>query len=150
MHHMDVNQTYGEKAWLQLQKNAASIIEQFLEAAPHKASAVLPPSKTIKVRRNTHARHYWRRGDRLISDIVLWTPLHGRAKAGRPAWTYIHQLCADTGYSLKNLPGVMDNRDGWREKAREIHASVMTWWWYYLPTPLLGQDMTQGQFLSGV
>ena len=23
-------------------------------------------------------------------------------------------------------------------------------WWYYLPTPPLGQDMTQGQFLSGV
>ena len=22
--------------------------------------------------------------------------------------------------------------------------------WYYLPTPPLGQDMTQGQFLSGV
>ena len=25
-----------------------------------------------------------------------------------------------------------------------------TIWWYYLPTPPLGQDMTQGQFLSGV
>ena len=24
------------------------------------------------------------------------------------------------------------------------------WKWYYLPTPPLGQDMTQGQFLSGV
>ena len=23
-------------------------------------------------------------------------------------------------------------------------------YWYYLPTPPLGQDMTQGQFLSGV
>ena len=26
----------------------------------------------------------------------------------------------------------------------------LLWQWYYLPTPLLGQDMTQGQFLSGV
>ena len=26
----------------------------------------------------------------------------------------------------------------------------VSFYWYYLPTPLLGQDMTQGQFLSGV
>ena len=25
-----------------------------------------------------------------------------------------------------------------------------SWWYSYLPTPLLGQDMTQGQFLSRV
>ena len=31
---------YGEKAWQQLQKNAASNTEQVLEAAPHKAAAV--------------------------------------------------------------------------------------------------------------
>ena len=35
---------YGEKAWLQLHKNAASNIEQVLEAAPHKAAAVRPPA----------------------------------------------------------------------------------------------------------
>ena len=28
MHHMDANKTYGEKAWWQLHKNAASNIEQ--------------------------------------------------------------------------------------------------------------------------
>ena len=33
---------YGEKAWRQLHKNAASNIEQVLEAAPHKAAAVWP------------------------------------------------------------------------------------------------------------
>ena len=32
------------------------------------------------------------------------------AKAGRPARTYIQQLCADTGCSLEDLPGVMDDR----------------------------------------
>ena len=30
---------YGEKAWRQLHKNAASNIEQVLEAAPHKTVA---------------------------------------------------------------------------------------------------------------
>ena len=33
---------YGDKAWRQLHKNAASNIEQVLEAAPHKAATVRP------------------------------------------------------------------------------------------------------------
>ena len=40
MHYMDTNKMYGEKAWQQLNKNAVSNIEQILEAAPHKATAV--------------------------------------------------------------------------------------------------------------
>ena len=42
MHYLDANKTYGEKAWLQLYKNAESNIEQVLEAAPHTAAAVRP------------------------------------------------------------------------------------------------------------
>ena len=34
MHNVDANETYGEKAWRQLHKNAASNIEQVLEAVP--------------------------------------------------------------------------------------------------------------------
>ena len=34
----------GEKAWRQLHKNAASNIEQVLEATPHKAAGVRPPT----------------------------------------------------------------------------------------------------------
>ena len=44
---MDANETYGEKAWRQLHKNAASNIEQVMEPAPHKAAAVRPLN-TIK------------------------------------------------------------------------------------------------------
>ena len=47
---------------------------------------LLPPvAKTIKVRRTWHARHCWSCRDELISDVLLWTPSHGRAKAWRPA-----------------------------------------------------------------
>ena len=43
----------------------------------------LPPiMKTIKVKRTRHAGHCWRSKDELISDKLLWTPSHGRAKAG--------------------------------------------------------------------
>ena len=42
-------------------------------------------TKTIKIRRIRHAGHCWRNRDDLISDVLLWSPLHGRSKAGRPA-----------------------------------------------------------------
>ena len=44
MHYMDANKAYEEKAWRQLHKNSASNTEQVLEAAPHKAAPVRPPS----------------------------------------------------------------------------------------------------------
>ena len=50
----------------------------------------LPPvTKTIKIRWTRHAGHCWRSRDELVSDVLLWTPSQGRAKAGRPARTYI-------------------------------------------------------------
>ena len=53
----------------------------------------LPPiTKTIQVRQTRHAGHCWRSRDKLISDVLLWTPTYGLAKAGRPAWIYIQQL----------------------------------------------------------
>ena len=69
--------------------------------------------KTIQIRRISHAGHYWRSRNELISDVFLWTPSNGRAKAGRPARTYIQQLCADTGFSPKDLPEEMDDKEGW-------------------------------------
>ena len=91
---------------------------------------LLPITKTIQVRRTRHAGHCWRSKDELISDILLWTPSHGRAKVGRPARTYIQQISADTRYSQEDLPGAIDYRDGWWERVREIRVSSVTWWWY--------------------
>ena len=90
----------------------------------------LPPiMKTIKIKWTRHVVHCWRSRDELISDVLLWTPSHGRAKAGRPARTYIQQLCADTGCSPEDLPEAMDNREGWRERIKDISADSATWWW---------------------
>ena len=44
MHYVDANETAGEKARQQLHKNAASNIEQVLEATPDKAAAIRPPT----------------------------------------------------------------------------------------------------------
>ena len=49
--------------------------------------------KTIKVTRTRHAGHGWKGKEEIISDLLLWTPLHGREMAGRPSRTYIQQLC---------------------------------------------------------
>ena len=94
----------------------------------------LPPiTKTIRVRRTRYAGHCWRSGDELISDVLLWTPSHGRAKARRPAQTYIQQLCEDTGCSLEDLPEAMNDREEWRERARDIRAGGTTWWcWWFV------------------
>ena len=55
---------------------------------------------------------YWPTSKKeLINDVLLWTPTHGRASIGRPGRTYLHQLCADTGCSLKDLLEAMDDRD---------------------------------------
>ena len=91
-----------------------------------------PITKTIQIRRIRRAGHCWRSRDELISDVLLWTPSHGRAKPGRPARTYIMQLCEDTGCSPEDLPEAMNDRERWQEKVRDIHADGMTWWWWYI------------------
>ena len=98
----------------------------------HQLSGHLPPiTKTIQVRQTRHAGHCWRSRDELISDVLLWTPTHGRAKAGRPARTYIQQLCEDTGCCPEDLPEAMNDREKWRERVRDIRATNTTpWWWW--------------------
>ena len=96
----------------------------------HQLYGHLPPiTKTIQVRRARHAGHCWRSRDKLISDVLLWTPTHGRAKAGRPARTYIQQLCEDTGCCPEDLPRAMNDREEWRERFRDIRATSAIWWW---------------------
>ena len=85
-----------------------------------------PITKAIQVRRTRHAGHYWRSRNELISDLLLWTPTYGRAKARRPARTYIQQLCEDTGCDPEDLPEAMNDREKSRERVRDIRASGTT------------------------
>ena len=62
----------------------------------HQLYGHLPPiTKTIQIRRTRHAGQCWRSRDELISDVLQWTPTYGRAKAGRPARTYIRVRIRD-------------------------------------------------------
>ena len=99
----------------------------------HQLYGHLPPiTKTIQIRRTRHAGHCWRSRDELISDVLLSTPTHGRAKAGRPARTYIQQLCGDTGCCPEDLPEAMNDREKWRKGVRDIRTTSTTWcWWWW-------------------
>ena len=98
----------------------------------HQLYGHLPPiTKTIQVRRTRHAGHCWRSRDELIRDVLLWIPTHGCAKAGRPARTYIQQLCEDTGCCPEDLPRAMNDREEWRERVRDIRAASTIWWWWW-------------------
>ena len=110
-----------------------AIVNKSLRQHPtrHQLFGHLPPiTKTIQVRRTRHAGQCWRSRDELISDVLLWTPTYGRAKAGRPARTYIQQLCDDTGCSPEDQPEAMNDREKWRERVRDIRAFGTTWWWW--------------------
>ena len=105
----------------------------------HQLYGHLPPiTKTIQVRRTRHAGHCWRSRDELIRDVLLWIPTHGRAKAGRPARTYIQHLCEDTGCCPEDLPRAMNDREEWWERVRDIRATSAIWWWwwwwYFMPS----------------
>ena len=97
--------------------------------------------KTIKVRWTRHTGHCWRSRDKLISDVLLWTPAYGWAKAGRPARTYIQQLCEDTEYSLEDLRWVM-RRSGERGSGIFVLVAQHDDWYWALG--LLGKEFANG------
>ena len=136
---------YGCTAWTltkRLEKKLDSNYTRMLRAilnkswrqysTKHQLYGYLPPiTKTIQVRRTRHEGHCWRSRDELISDVLLWTPTYGRAKAGRPAQTYIQQLREDTGCSPEDLLEAMNDWEKWGERVRDIRAGGTAWWWWW-------------------
>ena len=119
----------GEEAGRKLHKNVESSIKQVLATTPHETPTIrtlAPHHKNYTSSTNRHAGHCWRSKDELISDVLLWTPTHGCARVGRPARTYIQQLCEDTGCNPEDLPEAMNDREKWRETVRDIRAGGAT------------------------
>ena len=115
MHRLDADKTHWEKARLELHKNTTCYFERILEAALHKTATVPPISQTIQVRRTGHRGQYRRSKGELISNGLLWFSTRELANVDWPVRTYIHQLCADAKRCLENLPGAINDREGWRE-----------------------------------
>ncbi|KAI8519977.1 hypothetical protein Bbelb_032340 [Branchiostoma belcheri] len=68
-------------------------------------------SSKIRSRRLRFAGHCHRSREEIVAELVLWTPKHGRRKAGRPAATYIDCLRRDTGLEVDYLGQVMEDRE---------------------------------------
>ena len=131
MHFLDAKKATGEKYRRQLHKNAASNIEQVLEATPHKAPTIRPP-KTIQVRPTRHAGYCWRSRDELHKWCTPMDP-HIWPSKSRTTSSNIHTAAArGYGCSLENLPEGMNDREKWRESGRDICAGSTTWWWWYI------------------
>ena len=88
----------------------------------HQLFGHLPPiTKTIQVRRTRHAGHCWRSKNELISGVLLWNSAYGQTKAGRPARTFIQQLCEDTGCSPEDY--IPTGRSGERGSGISVLAA---------------------------
>ena len=100
--------------------------EQILEAVIYKTASIwsLPLiSENMPVRWTKHAACHKKRREKLISDILMWTPPHGHTRISWLAKSYIHHLCADTGYSRG--PTKNDRQEG----LKGIHAIRIILWW---------------------
>ena len=77
-------------------KNAAGNIEQVLEIIPPQSSSCTATDHPSWKLSKLDEPDMWNTaGDELISDVLLWTPLHSRPKAGRPPRTNIHHVSVD-------------------------------------------------------
>ena len=78
---------HREKARKKLHKSVTSYLEQILEAAHHKTTAVQSLTSHLK-NHPKHVGHFWRSKDEFISDIFLLFSTHGHASVGQSAKTY--------------------------------------------------------------
>ena len=83
-----------------------------------------------QITQTIRSRYNWIRKDKLLSDVILWTPAHGPACAGRQTRTYLYRLCVDTGCSLRELPWAMEREREWESQGnpccqRELMMMMM-------------------------
>ena len=133
---MGAYEAAGEEAGRKLYKNVESSIKQVLATTPHETPTIrtLAPHHKNYPSSTNQTGHCWRSKDELISDVLLWTPTHGCARVGRPARTYIQQLCEDTGCNPEDLPEAMNDREKWREtvkgypcRRRDMMMMILSW-----------------------
>ena len=95
----------------------------------------------VHFRTNTLGKILEEQGE-LISDDLQWTPSHQRASVGRPARTYLQQLCTDTGSILETQPEAIDDE-------RELEKSLRAAWSYDVKSVLVNEAHTNGSPNSG-
>ena len=109
---------YGSSAWtltkrLESKRNGTytrilrAILNIHWSAHPSKQhfyGNLVQMTSVIKERRTRFSGHCYRTKDEVVSDLILWTPKHGKSKVGRPSKTYTKQLTEDVDCQLEDLP----------------------------------------------
>jgi hypothetical protein len=80
----------------------------------------IPPiSQTIRERpRLRFAGHCYRAKEEVVSTVLMWKPIQGKRRVGRPAKTYLDLIEEDTGLRGEDLEAVMADRAVWRNVIR--------------------------------
>ena len=117
LHHLDSNKMLGEKARWELHKVAMCCFEQILETALYKTAAVRSLTSHLTNQPGKKNKTCWRSKNELV---LLWTPTHRNTSVGQPVKTYIHQVCADIRYRLKDLTKAITNKHGLQERINRI------------------------------
>ena len=102
---LDENNTRGQHVDLNKSWKYRPIKKQLYDHLP-------PISQIIQKRQTRHASHCWTSKDKLISDVYLWT-LTCYTSVDWPAKMYIHQLWAEVGCHLEDLPRMMTDWGSW-------------------------------------
>ena len=92
-----------------------TIFSKFLMLQPTKqplCDHLLSISHIIQVWRSRHEKCCWRSKDENISDVFWWTFTYGHTMGNNQRF---ESNIADTGCSLEDLPGVINDRDGWKK-----------------------------------
>ena len=67
------------------------------------------------------------------SSLVMYScgPLHMDEKRQDDELAPTCSSSADTECNPEDLPEAMGDREGWRERIRDIHDDGVTWWWWW-------------------
>ena len=91
--HMDIDIIHGEKyRWVLYKKKLRALLNNGYKKHPTIQALyghLQPISKTIHIRRTSHAGQFRRNKNELINDVFLLNTIPGRVSFGQPARTYI-------------------------------------------------------------
>ena len=79
---------------------------------------------TIREQGLRFSGHCWISKNEVVSDVLLWLPIHGRRSRGCPAKTFVDQLMEDTSCNYEDIPNAIMNREEWRVRVNQCRASL--------------------------
>ena len=127
---MKTNKTHGEKARVELNKNATCSFEQILEATPHKTAAVRSLTSDLKNHLSKTNKTYG-----TLLEKQRWT------QKRRSSMNFFTVVCKcwltnlDLHLSVRThdvvwkTPWDQRIRERESEKVRKIYVVSVTWWW---------------------